>query len=131
MTTQAMIRDLDVGKFFDDWADALASRDPERLAALYAPDAILLPTLSNVLRRNTVEIAAYFHEFMLGGPEARVLEGIVRLMGDVAVHSGIYRFTMTAMEGRPEIDARFTFVYERRDDDWKIVAHHSSVMPAA
>jgi uncharacterized protein (TIGR02246 family) len=130
MATHTLIGELDAGKLFDAWAEALASGETGRVTALYAPDAVLLPTLSNRMRRNTAEIADYFHEFLLGGPRARVLDEIVRTMGDVAVHSGIYRFTMTALKGRPEIDARFTFVYEWQEHDWKIVAHHSSVMPA-
>jgi uncharacterized protein (TIGR02246 family) len=129
MTSQGLIDGAGVEQLFDLWAEAVTSGDVERVVALYAPDAVLLPTLSNTLRRNPSEIAEYFAEFLLGRPQPSILQGIVRDMGEVAVFSGVYRFAMTALPDRPEIDARFTFVYQRQNAGWTIVAHHSSVMP--
>ena len=131
MTSQGLIDGAGVEQLFDLWAEAVTSRDVERVVALYAHDAVLVPTLSNALRRNPFEIAEYFAEFLLGGPQPRILQGVVREMGEVAVFSGLYRFTMTALPDRPEIDARFTFVYQRQEPGWTIVTHHSSVMPVA
>lgn len=129
MKTGTISREATIRALFDDWAIALESRDAGRVAALYEPDAVFLPTFSNVLRRSPEEVRPYFEEFLLAGPSARLIEGHVREMGNVAVHSGIYRFTMTAMPDRSEMDARFTFVYQRIDQRWGIVAHHSSAMP--
>jgi len=42
-----------------------------------------------------------------------------------AVNSGLYNFVT---EGKT-INARFSFVYQNGNDGWKIVSHHSSVMP--
>jgi uncharacterized protein (TIGR02246 family) len=123
--------DSAIAELFDAWADALASRDPARVVALYAPDAILLPTLSSQIRRNKAEITDYFEQFLRRGPLGRVLEGRVRRMGDVAIHAGLYQFTLTAENGRPEVDVRFTFVYQRLEAGWRIVAHHSSFVPDA
>ena len=116
-------------RLFDDWNEALKSLDPARVAALYAPDAILLPTMSNKVRHNTAEIAEYFTHFLAGAPEGRIRESTIRLMGDVAVHSGIYVFRMMRADEPADIPARFSFVYQRINGMWKIVAHHSSVMP--
>ncbi len=131
MTSQGLIDGAGVEQLFNLWAEAVSSRDVERVVALYAPDAVLVPTLSNTLRLNPLGIAEYFTEFLLGGPQPRILQSFVQEMGDVAVFSGVYRFTMTALPDRPEIDARFTFVYQRQQPGWTIVTHHSSVMPVA
>jgi len=129
MSVDILSREPQIEALLGQWLQRLAGQDPEHLAALYAPDAVLLPTISDQVARTPADIIDYFLHFMTGKPEGRLLDGTVRVMGDVAVHSGIYRFTMTALEGRPELDARFTFVYQRIADEWKIVAHHSSAMP--
>ncbi len=131
MATETLPRAATVEGLLQDWADALLTRDPAQVTALYAPDAVLVPTIADWPRKTPADIADYFEEFLAGGPVCRVVEGTIRPMGEVAVHSGVYRFRMTALEGRPVIDARFTFVYQRIHRVWKIVAHHSSAMPEA
>jgi uncharacterized protein (TIGR02246 family) len=112
---------------FADWTAALASGDAGQVAALYAHDAVLVPTFAPDILRGPKEISRYFSIFLKGGPRCSLLEGVIQTMGDVAVHSGIYRFTLTALDGEPQVDARFTFVYQRRGEAWRVVAHHSSV----
>ena len=119
----------DVAAQFNRWAQALKSGDPARVAALYARDAVLLPTLSDRIRQDTREIVEYFTGFLAKGPEVVILSETMREMGGVAVHCGICRFVLTRLEGKPRIDARFTFVHEWIDGRWQIVAHHSSVIP--
>jgi hypothetical protein len=36
-----------IATLFDDWNEALATKNPEKVANLYAHDAVLLPTVSN------------------------------------------------------------------------------------
>jgi hypothetical protein len=36
----------EIAALFDEWNAALATGDPEKVADLYSPDAVLLPTLS-------------------------------------------------------------------------------------
>ena len=36
-----------IAALFDEWNAALATKDPETVANLYAHDAVLLPTVSN------------------------------------------------------------------------------------
>ena len=40
----------EVAAQFDRWNAALATGDPEQVASLYAPDGVLLPTVSNKVR---------------------------------------------------------------------------------
>lgn len=46
--------EADIASHFEAWKNALASKDPKTVAALFAPDAILQPTVSNEIR-NTPE----------------------------------------------------------------------------
>ena len=125
MTTQTSLL-----KLFDIWNDSLLSGDPHQVATLYAPDAILLPTVSNKVRHNHPEIADYFAHFLLKRPSGKILESNIRTFGDLAINSGIYEFTLSP-DSQPVsvIQARFTFVYQKIGDDWLIIEHHSSAMP--
>jgi uncharacterized protein (TIGR02246 family) len=46
----------DITVLFEQWNSALQTGDPKQVAALYATDAILLPTVSNQVRHNHAEI---------------------------------------------------------------------------
>ena len=119
-----------IHSLFDLWNQALISGDAGKVAALYAPDAILMPTVSNRVRHTPAEIADYFTHFLQSKPSGKILESNVRTFGDLAINSGIYEFTLSP-EDKPHsiIQARFTFVYKKTGDDWLIVEHHSSKMP--
>jgi uncharacterized protein (TIGR02246 family) len=119
-----------IRSLFDLWNQALLSGDAGKVATLYAPNAILLPTVSNRVRHTTAEIADYFAHFLLSKPSGKILESNIRTFGDLAINSGIYEFTLTP-ENKPQtvIQARFTFAYRKTGDDWLIVEHHSSKMP--
>lgn len=119
-----------IASLFDDWNAALKTQDPDQVVALYAPDAILLPTLSNAVRHNHAELRDYFVEFLKKQPQGTINESNIRDLGDIAVHSGIYTFTLKTAEGNSQqARCRFTYVYARSADVWKIVEHHSSLMP--
>ncbi|GAB3002401.1 SgcJ/EcaC family oxidoreductase [Saccharothrix stipae] len=129
-TTTAAARPAtpEVQALFGDWNRALATGDPQRVADLYAPDAVLLPTLSNNVRSDRAEIVDYFEHFLANKPSGEVLESHVAVLGpDAAIDAGVYRFTLAA--NGTKVDARYTFAYERIDGKWLIVNHHSSAMP--
>ena len=54
---------------FGDWNDALATGDPDVVTAMYAEDAVLLPTVSNQVRHNHAEIRDYFVAFLAKQPQ--------------------------------------------------------------
>jgi uncharacterized protein (TIGR02246 family) len=111
---------------FDEWNAALQTRDAGRVAELYAADAILLPTVSNSVRRNRAEIRDYFERFCARGPQGVIDEANVRFFGDIAINSGVYTFVLA--DGGT-LRARFTFAYRQAGDSWEIVEHHSSRVP--
>ncbi len=111
------------------WTETLKTLDPDKMAALYAEDAVLLPTLSKEVRQSQPAISDYFRHFLALKPRAEVLQQTIRSYAQVATNSGIYKF-FTEIEGAEHVVvARFTFVYRRDDDGWKIVDHHSSMLP--
>lgn len=111
---------------FDQWNNALKTGNPKEVAALYATDAILLPTVSNKVRHNHEEIEDYFVHFLAKVPSGKIDESNVRIFSDVAINSGVYTFTFA--DGSSVL-ARFTYVYKRVGEDWLITEHHSSQMP--
>lgn len=111
---------------FDEWNNALGTGEPEKVAALYDTDAILLPTISNQVRDNHDTKVDYFTNFLKKGPVGKIDESNVRVFDDLAINSGIYTFTFNDGSVVP---ARYTFVYRRTGGSWKIVEHHSSMMP--
>jgi len=111
---------------FDLWNDALKTGEPSKVSALYAKDAILLPTVSNKVRHNHSEIENYFENFLAKDPCGAINESNVRIFGDMAINSGIYTFTFA---DHTSVVARFTFVYARDGEKWLINEHHSSKMP--
>lgn len=111
---------------FDEWNNALQTGEPDNVAALYDPNAILLPTVSNKVRHNHEEIADYFVHFLVKGPVGKIDESNVRTFGQIAINSGVYTFSF---KDGSTVQARFTFVYHWNGHRWLITEHHSSAMP--
>ncbi|MFI6099437.1 SgcJ/EcaC family oxidoreductase [Lentzea sp. NPDC051213] len=115
---------------FADWNAALATGDPQKVADRYAPNAVLLPTVSNQVRSTRAEIVDYFVEFLKAKPSGTILNSyVVVLNPEDAIDAGTYRFALTKDGKASTVDARYTFVYEKVDGKWLIVNHHSSAMP--
>ncbi len=123
----------EINDLFDKWNQALKTCDPDRVVALYAFNAVLLPTLSNKVRRSHAEMKDYFIQLLANKPSCKINESSIRFYGDIAIHSGIYTFTLfpPAKGSSTVVPARFTFVYQWSGDQWLIVEHHSSLMPEA
>ena len=118
------------------WIEAMNSRDPERVVALYDPEAVLWGTQSPTLRDTPATIGDYFNALRTVPSDYKAVLGEqrIRVYGDLAINSGSYIFFGPARdaEGKPASrPARFSFVYRHRDGRWLIVDHHSSAVPAA
>jgi uncharacterized protein (TIGR02246 family) len=123
--TEQQIKDL-----FKGWDEALATGDATKVADRYAPDAVLLPTVSDEVRKTRAGIIDYFEHFLAKKPRGTIKDSTVKIIGDkVAIDTGVYEFTVTTDGVTEKVPARYTFVYELRDGKWLIVNHHSSKMP--
>ncbi|MCF8050144.1 MAG: SgcJ/EcaC family oxidoreductase [Desulfobacterales bacterium] len=114
---------------FVAWNQALQTGNPDKVTALYAKDAVLLPTVSARVRHNHDEIRDYFVHFLAKKPVGRIDEQNIRVFGDIAVNSGLYTFTLSENGKETDVAARFSFVYRRDGDRWQIIEHHSSILP--
>ena len=112
------------------WRAAYDSRDPKRIAAYYAPDAVFWGTTSKTVRPTPETIMEYFKDAGKR-PDARVeiVEQHIQVYGDVGINTGLYNFSDVRDGKRVPNPSRFSMVFQRRGDHWVLVQHHSSRLP--
>ncbi|MGK9230127.1 SgcJ/EcaC family oxidoreductase [Inquilinus limosus] len=120
------ITEAGVAKLFDRWNTSLATLKAEAVAANYAEDAILLPTLSNTPRLTQEERIDYFKHFLEKRPRGQIDSRVIRIGCNKATDSGTYTFTL---DDGSKVPARYTYAYAFIDGAWLITSHHSSAMP--
>src|SRR5262245_52043593 len=125
------VNQQEIADLFDRWNASLATHDGDKATANYAPDAVLLPTLSNEPRINSAQIKDYFVHLMERNPQATIDTRTIRIGCNTASDVGTYTFRLSGKTpGTTDIvKARYSFIYELRDGKWIIVHHHSSMMP--
>ena len=125
-TTPAQIAAL-----FDRWNASLATHDPDKVTANYAPDAVLLATVSNRPRTDAAGIKDYFVHFLERDPKGTIDTRTIHIGCNTAYDVGTYTFLLSgnAPGTTDTVKARYSFIYELRNGQWLIVHHHSSAMP--
>jgi uncharacterized protein (TIGR02246 family) len=116
-----------------DWGRALAEDDPEKILPFYADDAVLWGTLSPTLRADRAALRDYFVTAFKALPGLKVTFGdqLIRVYGNTAVNTGYYTFAYSKDGEAKSLPARFSFTYVKHGQQWLIVDHHSSAIPAA
>lgn len=111
----------------DRFSAAYTSNDPEAVVKLYAPDAILLGTVSPVISVGTEAIRKYFSRLKGSGNRNAIQERHTIVLGDNAVVvTGFYGFTRME-DGKPVPGpSRFTMLVTKTGGEWRIAHHHSS-----
>jgi len=107
----------------------VASGQVDQILVLYAPGAILVPTLSNEIIVTENGRRRYF-KFLLsdGSPTCTVEREVFRIdrnRGTVTI-GGIYTFCFPRLAGEETVPARFLFTFEELNARWLITGHHSS-----
>ena len=113
--------------FLDVWKEAFNSRQPARISALYAEDALLHGTSAAQLCIGHAQICSYFRGTSIVGFGQR---HFVRLSDDNVLVVGNYSFSRIKCGQEVVTPARFTFLVQRRGGNWQILHHHSSAMPS-
>jgi uncharacterized protein (TIGR02246 family) len=99
----------DANAVVERWSAAYSSNDPEAIAKLYAPDALLLGTVSPIMSEGTQAIIKYFTPSKGSGNKNKIGEHRTFVLGeDAVVVAGFYEFTRI-QDGKPVPGpARFT-----------------------
>jgi hypothetical protein len=113
------------------WLDAVNARDLDAVLALYAADAVLLPTFSPRVLRTDERRREYFTRLAAQpGLHVSLHEKTfaVQSVGAVEVASGIYCFRIE-IDGEPfNFEARFSYLIDGFAPQ-PILHHHSSQIP--
>lgn len=117
-----------VAALFDRWNTDVQSGDPHRVVENYAPDSLLLPTVSNTPRQTPEAKLDYFEHFLALKPKGEIVSRMIMIDCNSALDTGVYNFQLGDGSSVP---ARYTFTYKWFDDtkQWLITSHHSSAMP--
>ena len=117
--------DSTTSELLQKWVTAIKSGDPKQVTSLYHSDGILLGTFSNKERVGHELILEYFENLLKSPVDVEIVSEHPHVLELAAVNSGLYNFVTNGKT----INARFSFVYHKNNAEWKIVSHHSSVMP--
>ncbi len=112
------------------WETCLNNGDLDGIVNLYAENAVLWGTFSEVIRDNRKLIRKYFETlFLMQNIKVKFGTPNVRSFGQAAIYSGEYEFSYQSDE-LVKCPARFSFVFYRGDNgEFKIIDHHSSLVP--
>jgi uncharacterized protein (TIGR02246 family) len=116
----------EIANLFDRWNASLRSGDPKKVVANYAPDSILLPTVSNRARFTIAEKEDYFMHFLQRRPQGSIDDRLIEVDCNSATDAGLYTFRFS--DGS-SVKARYSFAYKKINGQWLITSHHSSGMP--
>lgn len=113
------------------WINLVSIQDIDSVVNLYADDGVLLGTFSDEIRQGKVKIREYFDFFLNKKPNATIIDYKKHIVDDNNYSvNGFYDFEVDSQDGSRQISrARFTFVFQKQGDVFKILSHHSSVMP--
>ena len=109
----------------ETWVDKIRTNDPKQVASLYHHDGLLLGTFSDIERKGYDLILQYFENLLKSQVDVEIVTQHKHETNSIITNSGLYNFIV---DGKT-VNARFSFVFIKVDDDWKILSHHSSVLP--
>jgi uncharacterized protein (TIGR02246 family) len=116
---------------FTAFNQAWATKNPDTVTALFDDDAVLLATVANVPRTDPAGIRDYFVKFLKGSPVGEINTTTIKSGCNWALRAGTWTVTLTdATTGaKTEVRARYSFLYQYEDGQWRIEHLHSSAMP--
>jgi uncharacterized protein (TIGR02246 family) len=115
------------------WANTLGQNNPDSVLALYAADGVLWGTLSPTVRADRAALRDYFVAAfkVLPGLKVTFGEQLIRVYGNTGVNTGYYTFSYSKDGEARTLPARYSFTFVKQGENWMIVDHHSSAMPAS
>ena len=114
-----------MNKRIQNWIERVRSNEPTLVTELYDEYALLLGTFSNIERQGSKLIYDYFNGLLSSKVDVEIISEHTHNFDNLEVCSGLYNFIVNG----DTIEARYSFVFIQVNDDWKILSHHSSVLP--
>ena len=111
--------------FLQVWVKKIRGNNANHVAELYHDDGILLGTFSDIERHGRKLIFSYFENLLRTKIDVEIITQHEHKTDLLIVTSGLYNFKV---EGKI-IKARFSFVFVKTKESWKILSHHSSELP--
>tara|TARA_R110000751_G_C13595779_1_gene461569 strand:+ start:84 stop:500 length:417 start_codon:yes stop_codon:yes gene_type:complete len=116
-------------EFVQMWLDTVCTHDASAITALYLPDGVLLGTVAKKIKYGLNEIRSYFDMFVQKKPCGVITEISSKVYHNIAIVNGTYTFEIQEGKKKVQVPARFTFVLNNINGNWKIDTHHSSAQP--
>ena len=107
------------------WVEKIKINDANQVAELYHREGLLLGTFSNIERKGHELILDYFKDLLSSQVDVKIITKHEYKAESISTASGLYNFEVNDSI----IEARFSFVFVKNKQDWKILSHHSSVLP--
>ena len=107
------------------WIENIKSNDANKVADLYHEKGLLLGTFSNIERKGQSLILDYFNKLLKSQVDVEIITKHEYKSESIATASGLYNFILNGQK----IKARFSFVFLKTKEKWRILSHHSSVLP--
>ncbi len=107
------------------WVEKIRENNAKQVAELYHDNGLLLGTFSNIERQGKKLILDYFEDLLKSKIDVEIITEHEFEANSLIVISGFYNFKIV----NDTIKARYSFVFLKIKDSWKILSHHSSVLP--
>ena len=107
------------------WVKKIKMNDATKVARLYHKNGLLLGTFSDVERKGQKLILDYFENLFTSKVDVEIITKHEFKAESTYTVSGLYNFLVND----EKIKARFSFVFFKNKEDWKILSHHSSILP--
>ena len=107
------------------WINKIRTGDPKQVVDLYHDDGLLLGTFSDKERIGHDLILEYFENLLKSKVDVKIVTQHNHESEFLITNSGFYNFIV---DGKT-VNARFSFVFIKTQNNWKILSHHSSVLP--
>ena len=107
------------------WVMKIRENNADNVAELYHDDGLLLGTFSSIERHGKELISNYFENLLRSKIDVEIITKHEYKTDSIFTSSGFYNFT----KDDKKIKARFSFVFIKTKNGWKILSHHSSELP--
>ncbi len=107
------------------WVENIRNNNVNQVVELYHDNGLLLGTFSNIERYGKELITNYFENLLQSEIDVEIITEYEHKTDSIIVISGYYNFKV---DGKI-IEARYSFVFVKTLDSWKILSHHSSELP--